>query len=354
MPPSAQDLTNFVREYQQRLNGAFMQDFYQSAQNQQRDPFTNSLNIVPVGNPNPFGDVTNEEDEGDDREPDSEEGSEEPAEEVPCIQTGGLVPNLNAFQPPIQFPGQLPFVLPTHLNATTGSRTLEGLTFCVSGDLTCPIAEFTRRISLNRGCYTPRMTKKVTHLVSSQADFDSNSAKVSKAKEWHIPIVTEQYVNQCIAQLKKLDVADFLLGSTHSPEPISELVSTSTTSTANSGASLTKVDEYVPGALKYKVVVEDNSPYSCWLNQTNISCNNNKFYHIQLLQDAKGIHYIWSRWGRVGDRGQNMIRAAGPLDVGKRMFMTKFLEKTGKTWEQRNDPSVAAPPGSYVMLNLDS
>lgn len=44
------------------------------------------------------------------------------------------------------------------------------------------------------------------------------------------------------------------------------------------------------------------------LNQTNIKNNNNKFYTAQILEaDKKGKWWLWTRWGRVGNRGQSKL-----------------------------------------------
>ena len=60
------------------------------------------------------------------------------------------------------------------------------------------------------------------------------------------------------------------------------------------------------------------------LNQTNIGENNNKFYRLQLLQESNGEHWLWSRWGRVGDKGQTKLQ--GPFDAvtGLKEFNKKF------------------------------
>jgi len=47
------------------------------------------------------------------------------------------------------------------------------------------------------------------------------------------------------------------------------------------------------------------------LNQTNISQNNNKFYVIQLLKSGNG-YYLFTRWGRVGENGQNSCKRTCP------------------------------------------
>jgi len=50
---------------------------------------------------------------------------------------------------------------------------------------------------------------------------------------------------------------------------------------------------------------DDDVVFDASLNQTNSGNNNNKFYRIQLLQEKKGDGYqVWTRWGRVGERGQ--------------------------------------------------
>jgi predicted DNA-binding WGR domain protein len=49
---------------------------------------------------------------------------------------------------------------------------------------------------------------------------------------------------------------------------------------------------------------------SSMLNQTNIQQNNNKFYHIQLLEidNSKNKWWVWNRWGRVGAGGQSALK----------------------------------------------
>jgi predicted DNA-binding WGR domain protein len=44
------------------------------------------------------------------------------------------------------------------------------------------------------------------------------------------------------------------------------------------------------------------------LNQTNVGNNNNKFYVIQLLDAGTGRYAVWTRWGRVGENGQNALK----------------------------------------------
>jgi poly [ADP-ribose] polymerase len=105
------------------------------------------------------------------------------------------------------------------------------------------------------------------------------------------------------------------------------------------------VDSKCP--LSGAVVHED---YDCMLNQTNIGANNNKFYVIQLLEKG-GKFYCWTRWGRVGEDGQNAL--VGPSDFGKALkaFQGKFKDKTKNAWEDRK--SFKPAPGRYTLIEVD-
>ena len=59
--------------------------------------------------------------------------------------------------------------------------------------------------------------------------------------------------------------------------------------------------------------------YNCTLNQTNIAKNNNKFYILQILTDGK-IYYLWTRYGRVGDRGVGSYKEFNILSEAEQAF----------------------------------
>ena len=90
--------------------------------------------------------------------------------------------------------------------------------------------------------------------------------------------------------------------------------------------------------------------YDCMLNQTNIGQNNNKFYVIQLL--VRGSSYsVWTRWGRVGESGQNSNKMFRSLEAAEKEFCKKFREKTKNSWEEREN--FTALPGKYTLLEMD-
>lgn len=84
------------------------------------------------------------------------------------------------------------------------------------------------------------------------------------------------------------------------------------------------------------------------LNQTNSGNNHNKFYRIQLL--AGNDYRTWTRWGRVGERGQWALLGDGDLTEAVKLFDRKFRDKTGHTWANRLD---SPKPGKYTFIERD-
>jgi len=70
--------------------------------------------------------------------------------------------------------------------------------------------------------------------------------------------------------------------------------------------------------------------YSATLNQTNVMSNNNKFYIIQILQSDSNTDacYVFTRWGRVGVKGQNSNIGPWPRNLSINEYVSKLNEKT--------------------------
>ncbi|KAK3356497.1 poly-ribose polymerase-like protein [Lasiosphaeria hispida] len=107
------------------------------------------------------------------------------------------------------------------------------------------------------------------------------------------------------------------------------------------------LDEGCPFASSIVYIAPDGVIFDASLNQTNASNNNNKFYRIQLLVDSSDVHRTWTRWGRVGERGQTAILGEGGLDHAIRLFEKKFKDKSGLTWNQRGENP---KPGKYAFV----
>jgi poly [ADP-ribose] polymerase len=97
------------------------------------------------------------------------------------------------------------------------------------------------------------------------------------------------------------------------------------------------------------VLDNGQGPLSCTLNQTNIGNNNNKFYIIQLVKDMYGTFYLYSRYGRVGERGTPQNTCYGMLEHAIKEFKKRFRSKTGNTW---GVPFVHKP-GKYMLMEME-
>ena len=121
---------------------------------------------------------------------------------------------------------------------------------------------------------------------------------------------------------------------------------TKTPAKKSASGFVAKVDAACPIASKVKVYEE----FDAMLNQTNIGANNNKFYVIQLLQKGKQF-YCWTRWGRVGENGQNALIGPGSLENATKEFEKKFKSKTSNKWSDR--ANFVAKSGKYTLIEID-
>ncbi|KAJ6438183.1 integral membrane family protein [Purpureocillium lavendulum] len=109
------------------------------------------------------------------------------------------------------------------------------------------------------------------------------------------------------------------------------------------------LDEYCQLA-SYQVYVDPDSGmiYDASLNQSSTSNNHNKFYRLQILREnPSGTFKTWTRWGRVGEAGQNAVLGNGSFQDALKNFEKKFKDKSGLQWDKRGeDPK----PGKYAFV----
>ena len=76
----------------------------------------------------------------------------------------------------------------------------------------------------------------------------------------------------------------------------------------------------------HRVLQQGGKAYSATLNQTSVTNNNNKFYIIQIVQPDANPNscYVYTRWGRVGVRGQNSMTGPFSIDAAIREYSGKY------------------------------
>ncbi|KAK8753415.1 hypothetical protein OTU49_004398 [Cherax quadricarinatus] len=108
-----------------------------------------------------------------------------------------------------------------------------------------------------------------------------------------------------------------------------------------------KPDQVLLRSFTNASVYED---YACMLNQTNIGNNNNKFYIIQVNEDA-GRYICFTRWGRVGEEGQSNSDCSKEVEAAIKSFKKKFKDKTKNDWDNRDN--FTPHPGKYTLIEID-
>ena len=114
------------------------------------------------------------------------------------------------------------------------------------------------------------------------------------------------------------------------------------------------VDEYCTISCVKILVTPSGKIYSCMLNQTNIEKNNNKFYLIQLLQASPTSYYVYSRYGRVGEKGSiSPLKSYDTEYSAINEFQRRFRTKTGNMWTGDLEKFIPKT-GKYVLMDTIS
>ncbi|RHY23843.1 hypothetical protein DYB32_009047 [Aphanomyces invadans] len=110
-----------------------------------------------------------------------------------------------------------------------------------------------------------------------------------------------------------------------------------------------KPDKHLASRDQFTIV----NDFTADLMQTNIGENNNKFYIIQLLQSTQSRYLVFTRWGRLGDVGQQQLVDCGDsLDKAMQLFEKKFKDKTKNNWCDRY--AFVKRDFQYQLVELDA
>jgi hypothetical protein len=118
-----------------------------------------------------------------------------------------------------------------------------------------------------------------------------------------------------------------------------------------------KIDPNIPNEiLNFNLSVYQNI-YSATLSLNNIIKKNNKFFIMQLLEnkisDTTKNYLLFYRYGRIGYVGEIDIDFYINLDDALKVFLQTFLDKTGYTWESRNDITDVIFKDKYIYTDIE-
>ncbi|KAG5715912.1 Poly [ADP-ribose] polymerase 2-A [Termitomyces sp. T112] len=105
----------------------------------------------------------------------------------------------------------------------------------------------------------------------------------------------------------------------------------------------------------HMVYTDGSTVWDAMLNQTDVSGseNKNKFYVLQLLHSNQNTAqcFLYTRWGRVGENGQNQTKGPWAPQVAIGEFKKQFKSKTAVSWEDR--VGMIAKKGKYTWIERD-
>ena len=180
------------------------------------------------------------------------------------------------------------------------------------------------------GAYITQPSALCTHVVATLGQYQANGKKIQEAaRHPNVRIVDLEWLVRSLGAQNRIDDTPYLLGPTSLPislpavtagDPASVLIKkrphaaveaepSKKPKKAESGSLHVPVDENCTLASTHRVYIDENDGeiFDATLNQTNAGNNNNKFYQIQLLVNSQGDHRTYTRWGRVGEKGQDKL-----------------------------------------------
>ena len=83
-----------------------------------------------------------------------------------------------------------------------------------------------------------------------------------------------------------------------------------------------------------ELVYDENGPMSKYLVCVDLKNNCNKFYFVQLLDPGENGGYLWTRYGRVGDRGVYKEDYIDSFDGSIKMFYRVVRQKLKKGYTE--------------------
>jgi len=66
------------------------------------------------------------------------------------------------------------------------------------------------------------------------------------------------------------------------------------------------------------------------MKRVDPSCNMDRFYSVQVIQDLFGEHCVIRQWGRRGTRGQSLMNAYKSEDEAEGAASTLIKQKLGR------------------------
>ncbi|KAG6550433.1 hypothetical protein Mapa_008396 [Marchantia paleacea] len=223
---------------------------------------------------------------------------------------------------------------------------LGGLSVAIAGRLETTQAAWKKMIEEAGGSYHSSIVADTNCVVTRDKEVERQKDKLQHAQSLEIPIVTEEYLHDCIEKGTRLPVKDYLV-EVGSKLPSMTKVKVKGRSAVHEDSGLQDTGHILEVG---KVI------YNVTLNVSDLSTGINSFYILQIIEaDNKAVYHLFRKWGRVGS---SRIGAQKLEKLGKAKaideFRRLFTEKTGnhwKAWEEKEE--LKKQPGKFYLVDID-
>ncbi|XP_072988764.1 poly [ADP-ribose] polymerase 1 isoform X1 [Typha latifolia] len=229
---------------------------------------------------------------------------------------------------------------------SSNGEGLGNLKVAIAGKSHEAIEELKRKLDVAGGKFHTKI-KKDTNCLVLCGEVDDNDSEARKARRLKLPIVREDYLDQCINKKKILPF---------------DLYKVETATESSSGIVTVKVKgrsavHESSGLQDTGHILEDGkSIYNTTLNMSDLSTGINSYYILQVIKEDKGSGcYVFRKWGRVGNDkiGGKKLEELSKSDA-IHLFKRLFLEKTGNPWEAwEQKHNFEKQPGRFFPLDID-
>ncbi|KAL0943272.1 PARP-like domain-containing protein [Colletotrichum truncatum] len=103
--------------------------------------------------------------------------------------------------------------------AAPAAQPLDGAVIAISGTFDKKHAEIESLLNSLGASISKSVTKKTTHLITTQEDFDAATTKVAAAQNNNLPIVSLEWAQECESKGSKVSEDDFAVGSQSKSQP---------------------------------------------------------------------------------------------------------------------------------------
>ena len=107
----------------------------------------------------------------------------------------------------------------------------------------------------------------------------------------------------------------------------------------NSEEKRVPLDEYVQNKNCEVVADSELGAYDTYMSRVDLNMgqwSGNTFYKMQLVRDFnRDVHFVFTRFGRVGTAGQYQLTPYGRKEEAVKEFKKIFKSKSGNDWENK-------------------